>query len=222
MGPDDDPASGRRGLIAMDDWSSPGAEALSEELLGFVKPELRPGERLLWAATEQARPPDSGRPPWVVTYVAFGFVGFGLALFYAIFGPLRQRLLIGESLIIMTGLVASLVGIIAALIAGGCWLDRWVNVGGPSMKMYALTDSRALIWVPQKATGAVEVHTIARGSIKAIHRLEYPDGSGDVKFDYSMDQHRYGVSGFEGVSDVRDVEDLTRRTLIESARTHPS
>ena len=63
MGPDDDPASGRRGLRAMDDWSSPENWDLSEELFQFVKPELEPGERLLWAATEQARPPECGRAP---------------------------------------------------------------------------------------------------------------------------------------------------------------
>ena len=35
---------------AMDEWSPPEPDALPDELLHLVKPELQPGERLLWAS----------------------------------------------------------------------------------------------------------------------------------------------------------------------------
>ncbi len=34
----------------MDDWSPPEPDDLPEELIHLVKPELQPGERLLWAS----------------------------------------------------------------------------------------------------------------------------------------------------------------------------
>jgi hypothetical protein len=198
----------------MDDWSPPEADALPEELVGFVKPELQPCERLLWAATQQPRPTRDGRPPWTSSYYAAAFIGLSLALFFVIFGPLRQRFLMAEEAIILVGLITAIVGIIAGIIAVGCWVERWVGGWRSYLKMYALTDRRAVIWVPQSDSGAVEVHTMARGTISSVSRLEYPDGSGDVNFLAAASLSPF-AKRFEGVPDVRRVEDLVRRTLID-------
>ena len=83
-------------------------------------------------------------------------------------------------------------------------------------QVYALTDRRAVIWVPAERS-AVAVHTFQRGAIdgKALHRVQYPDGSGDVLFQ----GHYYaGVAGFLGIAEVRRVEELVRRFLVDPNR----
>jgi hypothetical protein len=201
----------------MDEWSSPDVEALPEGLIEFVKPELQPGERLLWAAIQQPRPTRTGRPPWTSSYYAVVLIGLSLALFFVAFGPLRQHFLFAEGFIVLAGMVFAIVGIIAGLIAVGSWIERWAIGGRTYRKMYAVTDRRAVIWIPQSDSGAVEVHTMARGTIAMVNRLEYPDGSGDVNFLLVAGLSPSGPNRFEGVSEVRRVEDLARRTLIDMA-----
>jgi hypothetical protein len=197
----------------MDEWSSPELEALPEELIQFVKPELQPGERLLWAGTARPRPAFTGRPPWSSTFVATSFLGLSLALFFAIFGPLRRIFLFAEGFVILVGLISALIGIVAGIIAVGSWIERRASRGHHTVNTYALTERRAILWIPQTDSGAIEVHSIARGTVKAVHRLEYPDGSGDVKFDYPGEEY-LGPRGLDAVADVRLVEDLARRILI--------
>lgn len=47
-------------------------------------------------------------------------------------------------------------------------------------ELYALTDRRAIIWRPPPRSGAVEVFSLPRGTLKGVPSREYPDGSGDV------------------------------------------
>ncbi len=204
----------------MDEFSTP--EALPEELLGLVKPELQPGERLLWAATALPRPPSVIRSP--VRASIFTAISFSTSAgaFYLIFGPTRPKFLSVEGLLCGLGVIAFVSGLFSAFIVACAALDKWSPSGRLALNTYALTDRRAIIWVPQSSLNAVEVHAFARGSFKTIHRLEYPDGSGSVRFAYPTEEFPQGPTGFEGVSDVRRVEELARRTLIDPGPTRPT
>jgi hypothetical protein len=201
----------------MDEWSLPEPDALPEELAEFVKPELQPGERLLWAAVEQPRPASAIKFPLSSLLLALVSLGVSAASFTGIFGVYRQSFLSVEGLMIGVGIVAAIVGIIA----GGVAIEQLSNRGRSLKKTYALTDRRAIIWMPRKDSKAVEVFTMSRGSINAIHRLEYPDGSGDVKFRQPSEEYYY-VPGFDCITNVRAVEDLVRRTLIDTDQSFRS
>jgi hypothetical protein len=77
-------------------------------------------------------------------------------------------------------------------------------------EVYALTDRRAIIWLPKQAS-AVAVHTFQPGTIRAeeLHRVERRDGSGDVVF-----RRHFIPTGFREVANVRRVEELVRRFLV--------
>jgi hypothetical protein len=85
-------------------------------------------------------------------------------------------------------------------------VERWKIVG----QVYALTDRRAVIWVPQ-AKSAISVNTFQRGTIRGtdLRRVQYPDGSGDVSF-----RNYPEPTGFLGIAEVRRVEELVRRFLV--------
>jgi hypothetical protein len=203
----------------MDQGSSTEPDTLAddtpEELLGLVKPELQPGERLLWASRARERPPSFIPTP--IRSSAFAVLSFGTsaATAYLMFGPLRPRFERVDGLVTGIGLLAFVAGLIAAFVAFCTFLNKWWPRGLIPCTIYALTDRRAIIWVPQRGIKAVEVHTYTRGSVRSIHRLEYPDGSGSVRFDYPNEEFQRGPSGFEEIADVRRVEVLARWTLIE-------
>jgi hypothetical protein len=152
----------------------------------------------------------------VSVYYAIAFTGLSFGLFYAIFGPIRERLIGVEGLMIGAGIISALIGIISAIIAIGTLIERWSSGNVSRPRVYALTDLRAITWTPWPNSPAVEIRTVARGSITSLHRLEYPDGSGDVMFSAPTESGRSGASGFERIADVRRIEDLVRRTLVDT------
>jgi hypothetical protein len=92
-----------------------------------------------------------------------------------------------------------------------------VRLGGT---LYALTDRRAIIWKPSPRPGSVEVHSVARGGVKRVYRVEYPDGSGDVIFHQPTEAEGYWTPpGFEKVPEVVRVERLVRESLLSAERT---
>jgi hypothetical protein len=203
----------------MDDRSQSEGNAIPEELVEFVKSELYPGEQLLWAGVSR---------PWQPVNTWAGLKGFVLALlclglssflFYSIFGPWRARLLAWENPILWSALALGLVGISSFVVSLFIW-DEYRMRRAPSPKMtYALTDRRAIVWTPLAGTSAVEVITYFPKMIKKLHRVEYPDGSGDVIFagpTFDDEEEGAASSGFFGVDEVRRVEDLVRRSLLES------
>jgi len=204
-------------MTAMEDELPPEAEALPEELLEHVKPELQPGESLLWAAEARPRPAPAQRFPYSAALVAASFGALSGGCFFAIFGRYRPVFLALEGLMTATGVISAIVGIVAGIIAVAIMIEHWSSgaPGGP--RVYALTNRRAIIWVPRQDSTAVEIFTVSPGSLRSIHRVEYPDGSGDVRFDFPSEDHHFAIGGFDGVIDVRRVEELARETLLASS-----
>lgn len=198
----------------MDESSIPEYEPMPEDLSERIKPELSPGERLLWAAWE--RPAGAGEaPPFLYGSIwALGFLVLSALGFAGLFGYLGRRFAPIE---VLCGTVGVLAGIIGFFIPVGM-LGSWVTERGArsalKRKYYALTDRRAILWTPRAGSSAVEVRSFPRGTIAAVHRAEYPDGSGDVLFERTPTDRYQPAVGFEGIADVRRVEDLARRVLL--------
>jgi hypothetical protein len=185
---------------------------LAQDVRGRVKAELEPGERLLWAGAPVLLPARTSRAFWfgVTTVVVCTIVA--CVAFVTV--PLRFPHS-GEGLSVV-GLVSTLVAFATLLgtIAGAS--TRAGERAKRSGMLYALTDRRAIIWVPDVAKGMVAVHSIPRGSLAQVHRLERPDGSGDVVFTFARgDLWWPAPSAFESVPDVRRVEEQVRRTLVD-------
>jgi hypothetical protein len=180
-----------------------------------VKAELDADERLLWL----------GRPT-----------------------PLSAPLGRGTATIATIDAVAWIIGIacVASSVSGGWRLDNAMAAAAPALfiggflsvalllfflcrrsertrlrgTLYALTDRRAIIWRPSGRTGGVEVHSVARGGVKRVHRVEYPDGSGDVIFQQPTEgEVHWPPTGFEKVPEVVRVERLVREALLSDGRT---
>lgn len=190
-----------------------GGPDLPDDLLAQVKPELRPGERLVWA----------GRPVWVPplpivnVYWAAGCLGLGyllaaffLALFFGVAASWIEPLDVFKVL-----------GSICAALAGFatiCW-----TVGGISdlterlrvrREFYALTNMRALIWKPGDTRGSMQFFSHDRGHFDRIHREERSDGSGDLSFSHRLNHFNPGPKQFREISDVKRVEALARQFVI--------
>ncbi|CAN5869946.1 hypothetical protein BH23PLA1_BH23PLA1_02110 [soil metagenome] len=192
---------------------------LSDDHRGRIKSELVPGERLLWAARSRPRPfRFGGHRTW--SAVAAGIIGLGVFFlsigFQFLDGPFPdsdELVGLGIFLVFIGALVALVV--IASLVSTRAARCRDANT------FYAVTDRRAIIWRPLPKAHALEIHTIERGRVEKIHRVEYPDGSGDVIFTCPGDaQHLYNPEftgkqlSFKDIPEVRRAEDLLRRTLF--------
>jgi hypothetical protein len=200
----------------MDEWSPPEPDDLPEDLIQLVKPELQPAERLLWASRARPKPEKTRRRSTPSSlYYATMFLAISFGVFSVFLGPLREMLVGVEGPLIVVGVLTAVVGVINVIVPIGRWIEHGSSGGQSKPNVYALTDRRAIIWFPQRAAGGVEVHAIARGSVVSVHRLEYPDGSGDVRFTFRQAPMSFSASGFAGVEDVRLVEELVRRTLID-------
>ena len=87
--------------------------------------------------------------------------------------------------------------------------------------LYAVTDRRAIIWIPMRYLDALEIHSFDRGRVAKIHRMEYPDGSGDVYFTITGEAVLHNPEepqerlGFKHIPEARRVEELLRRTLLD-------
>ena len=197
-------------------WSDlgPTSEDLPDDLRARIKTELVPGERLLWAAKgEPTRQPDGPGPliggAVAAIFLTFGFVNLGVGFNI----PARPG---GQADVpTVAGTVLAIIGSLFALGTVIGWSSRRSERKKVARTLYVLTDQRAIFWKPVTGTAAVEVHTIARGTVKKIHRLELPDGSGDVIF-AADGEKSWDPPRLEGVREVRRVEDLIRRNLLRT------
>ncbi len=190
-------------------------EALPEDWLARIKPELAPGERLIWAGQGKPGRNISGRAFAMIYAVGFAVVGaFGFAGLYGLFGP---RLRVIESALALMGVSGCAIAFLIAIGAVAVFFEKRSERRLLAGYLYALTDSRAITWSPSGK--GVTVHSTFRGSVKGVHRFEYADGSGSVLFD-NTPVNTYGLgTGFYEIPDARRVEALVRLHLIGDDRT---
>jgi hypothetical protein len=206
----------------MDDWFADDGAALPEEFAARIKPELDPGERLLWAA--RSRPwlrswtISLANWLWIAVSGLIAFLGLGTG-----FGLFGQTLREAPSVAVIIGELA------VPFFLGSCAfaIHSWImNRGwglGKLPTIYALTDLRAIIWRPDPQRGGLEIFSFAPGTFRQVHRRENPDGTGDVTFFPIVGFNPMAVRqrGFEGVAEVIRVEGLVRATLLDEPAVEP-
>lgn len=194
-----------------------GDDDLPDDLRAFVKAELRPGERLLWAA-RPVRPPANTTGTraiaWgIVWFLALaGVGGAGGAYLLGGLGPPSPTL---SPYVLLVVAPAGIGALVAALVVLGM-LSAWAGARRRIASVtYALNSDRALLWRPAgDGGGAREIYTVPSRSLTSMHRVEFSDGSGDVHFG-GTDSLPWNVQGFLGVADARRVESLAREILVD-------
>lgn len=191
----------------------PGLE-FREDLAARFKSELDPGERLLRVGPAGRKAPSQGGDlrRLVLFAIAFSIIP-AVCLTLDIRGVFPRI----DGFLAIVGLLAGIFGLLCFVGAVASWLSNLAEGGAARGSMYALTNRRALIRKPRRGTRATEVHTIKAGTVRNIHRVEYPDGSGDVILTVDS-QDWMTPTAFEGVAEVRRIEDLARRVLLHSDR----
>jgi hypothetical protein len=207
----------------MDDWFADDRTTLPEELAGRIKPELAPGERLLWAARSR-----SGLRSWTISLanwlwmVLSGLVAF-LGLGAGCLGLLGKMLQEPAAVALIIGEIAFTVFLASSGLAVHTWvMNRGWGLGLPAT-IYALTDLRAIVWRPDAGRGGLEIFSFPPGTFRQVHRRENPDGSGDVILSpvVGLNLMSDPPKGFEGVADVARVERLVRDTLLNEPVEDP-
>ncbi len=191
-----------------------GKCAVPTDWIERVGSELRRGERLLWVG--QPRPAHFARQ--ALPIVVFGVLWTTFCLFFLAFmilgsfgggqmtgNPAVGWLFIGFFLLIGLGFLSS-----------PYWLWRKAK-----QNCYALTDRRAILW-EAGLFGSVEIRSYGPADLVRFYRVEYP-GGGDLVFEEAVTirQNSDGEQttatnkhGFLGIEEVREVEELLRRTLL--------
>jgi hypothetical protein len=193
----------------MDDLPAP--------LASRVQAELRSGERLVW--TGQPVPTRFARP--AIGLVLFGIPWTAFAVFWIVmasgmmFGGIG---LAGNGFFAcfpLFGIPFVLIGI--GLLTSPLWMRRKAR-----QTVYALTDRRAIIWAAGWF-GGVEVRSYTGEGLGKMVRRDYPDGTGDLVFEEVVSvgrdsdgymRTRRTERGFIAIREVREVEELVRRTLL--------
>lgn len=193
-----------------------GIVDIPDDLIARVKPELRPGERLVWAGRPIRRPPlPMTNVGWAAGCLGLGYslTAFFLALFFGATATWIEPLDLYK---VLGSIFAALSGF-----ATICW-----TIGGISdlierrrarREFYALTDHRALLWQPGETRGSMQFFSYDRGHFDRIHREERPDGSGDLYFHSSLNRFNPGPKRFREIANAKRVEALARQYVILEA-----
>lgn len=197
-----------------DDLLPRGAELLSEEKLNLIKPELSPGKRLLRAG---CAPPGQFGLPGIATSIKIALWAGGIwiacaLLLAAAFGAFGNGLRTAETFLVLSGLISGIVGLSTVIGALSSALSGWSERRGLKGRMYALTDRRAIFWVPVTGTAGTEIHSLSRGAVDSVSRVEYPDGSGDMRLDVL--NPGFATSPFNAAAEVRRVAEIAQRALV--------
>ncbi len=202
-------------------------ETWSDELDQRIRSELQRDEHLVWAG--QPRP---GRfMKSTIPIVLFGIPWTAFSLFWIAmasgvmvggfggFGRLHDVAPGGFGVLFscfpLFGVPFVIVGLV--MLSSPFWVYRRAQ-----RTCYALTEQRAIIWTPGWF-GGVEVRSFSPSGLGKMVRRDYTDGSGDLIFEevVSVTRDSDGAlrsqgteRGFLGIENVREVEDLVRRTLL--------
>lgn len=182
-----------------------------------VRPELRPGERLVWVGQPsparwmfQTLPILLFALPWTT----------GALLALAATSGLLDALRIGSAPEVILGKVADrllfsllfalpLVLLGLGMLSAPYWAWRMAH-----RTIYAITDQRALIW-EVTPLGGTTLRTIPPEDLHRLSRRERADGSGDLIFDNvrrdSDGRRSTSETGFLAIARVREVEDVLRK-----------
>lgn len=189
---------------------------VTDEQLALIKPDLEPGERLLWVAWSEPKWMSTGgwwkgmlftMSLWLISGVTLVLAGL------PDFRPV-EGLCLGIGVIVLS---------ISALVLAGTLnfaFEHWKDGRQTRGMLYALTNRRAILRIPQKNSRGLVVCSLSRNDIQGMHRIEYPDGSGDLFFQlkdsttWIYSANLAHPSGFHGVSHVRQVESLARPVLL--------
>jgi hypothetical protein len=190
-------------------------ESLPEELENRVRSELRHGERLVW--TGQPIPSRVMR-----TYIPIALLGIPV-IASAVLSTTRDSGLGGAgggpwwfeafitSMRLLFIVAPVLIGL--GLFSFPYWMYRRAR-----RTCYALTDQRAIVWATGWRPGT-EVRSFQAADLGELARRDFADGSGDVIFEKTITRDSEGSIkrkewGFHAIENVRDVEELIRRTLL--------
>ena len=192
-----------------------GTDDLDEGLRELIKPELAPGERLLWAGRSNKRTALGG---FLADQAALA-AGFGLTLVsatgFVFLAWFHARLRSAENLLVTLSILSGFAGALTFVGTGVAWISRAGEARKTTGRTYALTDRRAILWAPGRSPSAINVSSVPFTTIKVVQlmRVQYGDGSGDLSFTGA-----YGITdGFRGIQDVQRVEKLLRDHLPKSA-----
>ncbi len=188
-------------------------DGLDELLRARVKGELEPGERLLWAGRSVPPAPKIGKGYHIWLAIGILLLGLGVIAIGQALTASRPRF--NDDTTLARGVAFCGVGGIV-LICTVLWrIGRRAQAAREAGNCYAVTDRRAIAWIPEPGTDAVRVHTWAKGRIGDVVRVERPDGSGSLEFGFVKDSLYYWPpAGFSHVSDIRRVEQIIRRNLM--------
>jgi ABC-type multidrug transport system fused ATPase/permease subunit len=186
---------------------------VAEELREWLKPELMPGERLVWASraglSQMSRRRMLALPAGL--FAASVVVGGSCMLALAMMsGGSPSSLLAGLFFIVafLSMIMACSSGFALVLTAiKGHRESKQVNASS-----YALSDRRAILRLPSTMPKGVVVRSIPRGTVTNVTRIEYPDGTGDVEI--RSTSYAIPLDILVGVHDPRLVAQLIRKFLI--------
>jgi hypothetical protein len=192
-------------------------DGLAHSLRARVKSELEPGERLLWAG-QSASPP----APMGIAFFVWGAIAllvFFLGTIALVAGLTRPRRSDDGNPTILGILLDTVSGIIIVSMIGHRISKRIERVRQASV-CYAVTDRRAISWIPEPNGGAVRVRSLHRGQIRDVVRVQRPDGSGTLEFSLSPEAHHsWEKEEFKHIPEVRRAEQIVRYNLIAPDKT---
>src|SRR5262249_847642 len=120
------------------------------------------------------------------------------------------------------GIFLCLIGGVTMIATLANWNNRRVQRRRQENVCYAVTDRRAVMWIPEPKSDAVRVLSVPGGQIKNLERVERPDGSGNLEFPWPRHSRQlpWKPYGFEHIPDVRRVEQIVRNNLLrDESRT---
>ncbi|HWE40046.1 MAG TPA: hypothetical protein VG406_26075 [Isosphaeraceae bacterium] len=187
----------------------PELDDLPDDLRARLKAELAPGERLLWAGRPSPKPVQVTKGYVIAALVALGLAALCVALLALPMPPPDRFEQPDKGSRIVLALGIGFLALMIALLTVAVWNSKVAGARREARRLYALTDRRAVVWKPIPGSEAVTVTSYHPRQIEGLHRVENPDGTGDVLFSGSG---AWGT-GFHGIADVRRVEDLVRMNL---------
>ena len=211
-----DPAGAETTHVEDVGFSGGPSRDLPEDLRALAKTGMLSGERLIWAG-RPIRVPGGNAGLWW----SLGLF-LGSAAFASLFVGLALAMRANHRPLVEAFETAAGIAIVFVIVTGVTVVDfsrdrraAWRRTRSTS---YALTDRKAICWQAQPSTRGVMVFTIPERSIGSVHRVEYPDGSGDVVFGGNLPHWEF--RGLLGVPDVRCLKSLAGMVLLDPDHRH--